>query len=409
MPASFNKERPGFAYSHVKHEGSIEDNAQTSQLPKLSGKPSVQAGPREISSFVRRQDAPKKLHDYIMTDAPQLSLHIVSFTDATLVSLTWLHTLLDIIGQAAIFDAWTLVLSGQEHRVIPLHGFDSDPLATLGSSPVSLEQSLLAKHQLTTPQFILFAVRFLWELACFPKDELRTVCLPASYLHNMKQTALQELLADEESKRFVSDGDIICAWFTRLATKHLSRSSSRTVVITNVLGLRTILSNDLLPKGTAYVSNATSMVQALVPASQVFQKPLSFTASKVRQSIQEQGTRNQVEAFSAFQRKAAAEKKRTPALFGDATSQLIVFTNWAKGKFYEVDFSSAVVNTGKPLDKRTNPVGRPSHVQVIGRHTAMPDRYTVTILGKDAGGNYWLTGRLRPSTWQKIEKEFASM
>ncbi|RDW58312.1 hypothetical protein BP5796_12242 [Coleophoma crateriformis] len=409
VPMAYDKERPGFSYSHVKHEGSIQNDPTAARIPKMTSNPSVQDSPEQFGCFVRRPDAPMKLHDYVLTDEPQLSLHVVSFADATLVSITWLHTSFDIMGQAALIDAWSLVLSGQEHRVIELHGYDFDPLATFGCSPISAEQSLLASHDVKGLHYILFALRFFSEILWWPKDELHTVCLPASYLHTMKEKALQELTTNETSKPFISDGDIICAWITRLSLQHLPSSSTRSVAITNVLDMRRFLSKDLLPQGTAYVSNAASLVQSLVPASQLFQKPLSFTALKVRQGIQEQATREQVEAFIAFQRENTTSSGDSTAPFGDSTSQLMLFTNWTKGNFYEVDFSSAVVKPGIPLEKRANRVGRPSYVQAVGHYdTKIPSRYAFIISGKDAAGNYWISGRLRTGTWRSIEKEFAS-
>ncbi|RDW57096.1 hypothetical protein BP6252_13842 [Coleophoma cylindrospora] len=409
IPMAYDKERPGFIFTHVKHEGSIQNDPVASRMPKMTSNPSVQANPAQISKFVRRPNAPKHLRDYIFTDEPQLSLHVVTFADATLVSLTWLHTLFDITGQAALIDAWSLVLSGQEDRVMELHGYDFDPLATFGCSPKSAEQPVLATHEVKGIRYILFAVRFFSEFLWWPKDELRTLCLPASYLQDMREKALQELTTNETSKPFVSDGDIVCAWCTRLSLKHLA-SSTRPIAITNVLDIRRFLSDDLLPKGTAYVSNATSLVQAVVPAPEVFQKPLSFTAQKIRQGIQEQATRGQVEAFTALQRENTTKSGGGPAIFGGMNSQLIVFTNWTKGNFYEVDFSSAVVEPGVPVEKRANQIGRPSYVQAIARYNVkIPARYAFTIVGKDAAGNYWLYGRLRTSTWQRIEQEFASL
>ena len=158
----FNKERPGFIYTHVEYDTSIEDHALASRLPKMSSRPSVKANPAEFRSLARRLDAPKKLDDYVFSDEPQLSLHIVSFGDATLVSLTWLHTFLDAMGTSALFNAWTLVLCGQEGLVPPLHGFNTDLLANLGASPTV--QSVLTSRQITGLRMLLFATRSVVEL-----------------------------------------------------------------------------------------------------------------------------------------------------------------------------------------------------------------------------------------------------
>lgn len=69
-----------------------------------------------------------------------LGLHIVSFTDATLATLSWSHVLLDDMRRKALLDAWSLVLQGREDEVLPLHGVETDPMATLGTHPTELYQ-----------------------------------------------------------------------------------------------------------------------------------------------------------------------------------------------------------------------------------------------------------------------------
>ena len=59
---------------------------------------------------MRRPGDPQCLDDYIFTDRPMLGLHIVSFVDATLITLSWSHVLADALGNKALFDAWSLVL-----------------------------------------------------------------------------------------------------------------------------------------------------------------------------------------------------------------------------------------------------------------------------------------------------------
>jgi hypothetical protein len=374
----------------------------------MSSRPLVQASPAEFRSLARRPDAPKKLDDYLFSDEPQLSLHIVSFEDATLVSLTFPHMLLDGMGLSALFNAWALVLCGQEDQVPLLHGFDTDPLANLGASPAV--QSVLASRQITGLRMLLFAARYIFELVWWRNEEKRIVCLPHSYLRAMKNTAIQELATQDhsESTPFLSDGDVICAWWTRLAIQYMPQASTRMIVIMNVYGLRSVLAKDLLPVGTAYVSNATFPVFAFLPAYQIFQKPLSFVAAKIRRSIKEQGTRSQIEAFAALYQKTISETAYTP-VFGDSTSQMIIFSNWSKAKFFDIDFSSAVTKQGIPLEKRANALGQPSYIYPSEHMNGFPSRNSFPIFGKDAAGNYWLAGTMRASVWPKVEGAFKAM
>ncbi|KAH7000547.1 hypothetical protein EDB80DRAFT_753736 [Ilyonectria destructans] len=406
VPASFDESRPGFSYSHVEYGTNIDDHPVASRLPKMTSRPSVQTNPADFTSLVRRPDAPTKLADYLFADEPMLCVHVVSFDDATLVSLSWPHTFLDAMGLATLLNAWSLVLNSHEDRIPLFHGFDADPLATLGST--SVEESVLANRQVTGLGMLGFVARYLFEQVWWPKEETRVVCLPHSYLQGMKQTAIQELAGSTGEKPFLSNGDIICAWWTRLAVRHLPRTSTRTIFISNGFSLRGVLAEDLLPSGTAYMSNAVYAVFASVMASDVFNKPLSYVASHIRHSIREQGTREQVEAFAALLKTATEATGRAP-VFGDPSMQMLNFSNWTKGRFFYVDFSAAGAPRDLPPTRRPNVAGRPTYVQVIRHMNGFSGRYSFPIFGKDAAGNYWSAGTLRASQWPGIEEALREM
>lgn len=63
-----------------------------------------------------------------------------------------------------------------------------DPVANLGDSSL-IEPYVLADRQLKGLSFFVFAVRYVFDLLWWRKDEQRIVCLPSSYLQEMKQTA----------------------------------------------------------------------------------------------------------------------------------------------------------------------------------------------------------------------------
>ena len=85
----------------------IEDHPLAKTLPKATESPSIQADPGSFRAFGARENAPETLEDFLTTDMPQMSLHITSFNDATLVGLSWPHTLMDVMGQQALLNAWS--------------------------------------------------------------------------------------------------------------------------------------------------------------------------------------------------------------------------------------------------------------------------------------------------------------
>ncbi|TVY41307.1 Transcriptional regulator [Lachnellula subtilissima] len=396
IPASFDAQRPAFRYSHMTYETSISEHPLASKLPKPTSRPAVLNNTDEFQSLLRLKDGPTKLEDYLNSDDGQLSLHIVSFSNATLITLTWPHTFLDAMGRRALYDAWIHVLNGREADVLPLHGFAADPLATLGTQPT--EPYALEKHQIKGFAFFIFAIRYAFELIC-------------THLNAMKATALSELSAsspdtDTKAKPFLSDGDVISAWLARLAlSPTLPQSSTRTVLLMNAFGLRGVLANDLLPPHKAYIANASNSVHALLPAHEILTRPLSYTASQVRRSITQQGTRAQIEALAAIERATYTSSGRSP-VFGDSSMKLIVISNWTKTKLFELDFSAAVVKAGVELDRRSHGVGRPRYVHSCPYSNGVPIRNAFPVFGRDAEGNYWMSGTLRVETWRKIEEGF---
>ena len=62
------------------------------------------AAPDELNALMQPGDSPMKLDDYLNADIPQLGLHIKSFTDTTLVTVHWPHTMCDIMGIRSVLE-----------------------------------------------------------------------------------------------------------------------------------------------------------------------------------------------------------------------------------------------------------------------------------------------------------------
>ncbi|KAH8657136.1 hypothetical protein BGZ60DRAFT_384179 [Tricladium varicosporioides] len=400
IPTIFDEKRPPFIYSHAQYQMSIAEHPLASRIPKTALQPTLFPDPAIFQPLARDQSTPTKIEDWIYSDKPQLSLHVVSFTDATLVSLTWPHTYFDAMGRAALFNAWIAVLEGREEDVPDLIGYDYDPLENISSIQGSKEEPyILAKHQMKGLRLVMFIFNYMFELLWHRKESTRTICIPASTLSQLKSDALVELASAPENKGkspFLTDGDILTALWARLAALHLPPSNNL-IAVANAFGLRSILSSSLLPKEKAYISNAVFAVYALVPLNQLINKPLSWTAYQVRKSIVEQGTLSQVQALDRIQ----AANGALPPVFGDTSARMVVISNWSKAKFYEIDFSAAIIKAGIEEEGRK---GKPSHIFVQGFNNKFSTRNAGPIYGKDGEGAYWLTSTLRDEAWGRIEE-----
>lgn len=343
------------------------------------------------------------MNDYLTRDVPQLCLHVVSFTDSTLISISLPHTLTDGTGGAQIYRCWALVLQGRENEVPPFHGYDSDPLATFGEK--SSEPYMYAPTLLTGWKkwlFVLYQVYDGWRY----RSSSRIVCIPGGYMAAQRKKAIEEIRAETgDDKAFVSDNDVLTAWFTRLEVGHFPRNSNMTVRIMNAFALSAVLGNDHLPSAKAFISNAASEIYTFLTVRDFFAKPLSYAAYAIRRSMMEGGTREQIEALQAVKKQTLAREGHTWPMFGDASMEMMSYSNWTKGKYFETDFSAAIVREGFARETRAEKPGFASMVQFNAWSTKFDLRNLMPIMGKDAAGNYWLQGPLRDVVWKRIERD----
>lgn len=373
----------------------------------------------------------KQLEDFIYTDRPQFQLHVVSFEDATLVTLSWCHTLLDAMGRNVLLRSWTAMLEGREEDVPEFYGYDFDPMASFGA-PQSRkledddaekeEEFVLKNKTLSGWNMFRFVFNYVWELVVYRKEEMRCMCIPAAFFKKLRQEAMDDLASvppativlntsdPANPKPFLSDGDILCAWWTRLMMScqpWAASNPTRTICLMNVFGMRNLLEDTepkLLEKGKAYISNCVTTIQTFITVKELLSLPLGVIAARIRKDLVTQSTRPQMDALARLNKASIAATGRPP-VFGAPDMVISAFSNWAKGKMFETDFSAAVVKEGgKPHRK-----GKPTCIHVNGTAKKFSVRNSGPCLGKDGEGNYWVGGSLRTETWKNILKTVEDM
>ena len=137
----------------------------------------------------------------------------------------------------------------------------------------------------------------------------------------------------------------------------------------------------------------------ILSVKEITGNPISYTASAIRGAINELGTREQVESFQAMVRNNSA---KLPPFFGDRNMHMVTLSNWTKAKLFDVDFSPAMIgeNTDETVEK-----GKPRYIQNTQNGLILPNGFP--IIGKDSGGNYWLSGHMKKGHWARIEKLLA--
>ncbi|KAK2729386.1 lysR family regulatory protein [Colletotrichum kahawae] len=340
--------RSALSFSRIDNTHmSIKEHAVASKLPHLQPtddkRPTVMGDTDSYVSLMRRPDNPPlSLNHYLTSDTPQLGLHIISFSDATLVTLYWPHTLFDAFGKKALLDAWVLMLQGRDDEIPSPYGGDApgvdfDPLAKLGCQPT--EPYKLGSQLMSSLSLGAWAIGNLFEFV--GKQETRVVRVPKLFLDKLVNDAASELQDGSSTfdiTPFLSEGDVLCAWWTKIATAHLPGDAStrrRTLVLNNAYSLRKALDSNRMD--APYLSNAVGFINVVGTMADVFDKPVGYLASRIRTAIKELGTTPQVEAAAALVR---SSKMKLPPFFGDSSMHMITYSNWTKTNLFSIDFST---------------------------------------------------------------------
>ncbi|KAJ5164533.1 Transferase [Penicillium coprophilum] len=427
LPPKFTEDRPGFIFTTEEHDSSIKAHPLASQMPSSAqldktAKIKILDGMAKYSPLVRHKTAPTSIADWLETDIPQLVIHTVLFNDATLLTLTFQHTLMDAMGLSSFLHAWTAVLSNREEDIPPFLGFDED-LIELHTEAVSEKPALVG---IIFGQILLlqFALVGWWEKFWFPRVKDKVLLISGGYVHELRERMLQEIdeddkanvnmniQSDEQVKAqdrhppFVSESDVLLALISTLLVTAQNPSRHTPVQISNIFDIRSTLG---LPSPGVYIGNAIMPSCAEFRAHEFgdsyngtgFECRLGSVALKIRSALETQRTKEQVLARTALRKKALGEMGCLP-LVSHPRQLGICCTNWQRAGFFGVDFGSIVV--GGQAGEEYQPC-RPSYVNTAGSgpFTGNGPRNMVVVTGKDSIGNWWVHIIAREEVWGQIE------
>ncbi|RTE74949.1 hypothetical protein BHE90_010579 [Fusarium euwallaceae] len=272
VPREFTPERPAVKYTHEAFGMSIHSHPLGKRMPKVTEKPSIQHGAQEFKEFAVTKGDPVNGSDLFKGDKPQMSLRIVSFSDATLVSLVWPHSAMDPVGFQAMLKNWSLVMAGRESEVLPVLGAKDDMVYDIVEPPgwteeTEQEESHLAQKRISDFKLVLFGLRFLWDLLWQGACQSKSIFLPKEAVAKLMRQTLEEITIttplDDEGP-FISEGDVLAAWTTRLIASSDPRQLLMTTLTTVNLRYRI---KSLMQTTGVYTQNlATAAYTFLSPA-----------------------------------------------------------------------------------------------------------------------------------------------
>ncbi|KAF5640136.1 hypothetical protein F25303_7162 [Fusarium sp. NRRL 25303] len=402
VPREFTEDRPAVYFTQEEFETPMSEHPLASRLPKPTGSISTYTGPKEFCALGLRPETPRNMDDFVHSDMPQFCLHVQTFTDGTLVNLTFSHVTTDLMGLSAIFEGWSQVLAGKPEAVIPMPGYRKDVFDDMLKSPPK-EQHVLADKILDGWRFKLWGLRSLYESWRSGNIQSRTLCIPKETVGRMMQQARGHLEEEEiDNKPFISEGDIFAALSCLMLAKYQGRGTNRELATIMAVDPRSRDRSVFLPD-KAYVQNSPTNAFVFCHANEILDLPLGKLALQVRQAIQAQTTEEQLKASTAL----SIESMKTnnmPVVFGSTNMAAQFMSNWSKGDLAEkLDFSPAIEQEVSS-ETRRGKRGHPVYYQASdpGHNTVSAISSVFVVVGKDYEGNTWFSNSLPQKMWTDL-------
>ncbi|KAL3457935.1 hypothetical protein BJX64DRAFT_292693 [Aspergillus heterothallicus] len=415
VPSHFSETRPGVIFRSSQWQGSITTHPVGSKLPNADNccRPSFMGSPGTFASLMRRKTDPRQLTDWIYSDLPPLHVDVLNFHDASLVLVTYPHYLLDAMGYRTFLYAWTAVLHGRESEVPRLCSFGDHPYRQL-SKKAPTDKYILHDAIQGKLARLRWIVRLLWERLWHSKQEQTMIAIPGWFVTALRKETLDKLALDDGTRNragqapdrpppAISESDALVAWFLKSYLAAAKPARNRPLVLMNVFDIRAIA----LDPALAYPMNTIVPSYTIIPISEVLANHSALLASRIRTSLEEQRTVDQVEAYLALQRKTEQET-RSPPMIGAPDMFLTMCSNWNRARFFHFDLSPALLQQDVRESPRSDGWGLPSLFLNTTPLTSIGQSSGV-ILGRDANGTWWLEWFMGRTTRARLQKLFDSI
>jgi hypothetical protein len=194
------------------------------------------------------------------------------------------------------------VLNDREQDIRPFVGFANDPFRPL-VKPETSQQSVCFRQAAGFFGIVAFLLMLVFEALFYPREEHRTICIPDQFIQKLKHEAqkdLQDLPSSKEANPlFLSDNDVLFAWWAKVLTKIFNPRPAKPVLLGNIFTFRGAV-DDILPPNSAYLGNAVSCAYETMSASKLFSDSLGCIALDLRQSLATNRSRKDIEGTISY-------------------------------------------------------------------------------------------------------------
>lgn len=396
---------------------SVKEHGLDQTMPTAASKnmcPCIIDTPEKLDSILRGPRAPMVMDDMIYTDRPNLTLHVINFTDDTFVTLTYSHCLMDGVGKREVVTNWSKVLAGRISEVKPVAEPEDDPMAAVANRPG--EPFMHQDKMLKGWGKVYYIVKLLWWLVRNPVRRQRNLFIPAAAFSRIRQEAekkedddANEAAAKAAPLPYLSDGVILTAWLARLACLGMPQTSKRPISISSAVDLRGCLQPPDIDPGRAYIQNLVAYTWTHLTVANLLSEPLGRAAAAIRTSLKSQLTAPQTRAAARVTYEAVRDDGSTKA-FTDPSSFVVSVSSVAKAKYLEaVDFSPAVVKTGGNVREKSEIQSGMPVWQFSTPQCRIKPPCLIVVQGMDRRGNYWVQLVVSTAVWRKIEEYIKSI
>ncbi|KAJ3475672.1 hypothetical protein NLG97_g9380 [Lecanicillium saksenae] len=402
-PIEYSAERPAVTYSRADLSLiRIGDHDLGCKLPRPTPHTSIHPTPYQQIDLAIREDMPRTIDEMVDRDIPQISLHVVSFQDATLVSIAWPHSVMGSAGFGHLVRAWSLVVSGNESEVPPFLGARTDVLleAEDGEGAASREELLVAKDRLSGLSLLAFLLRLIWGMR--KTREVKSVMIPKQAVQKLLGACQQEIFdttAPQASAAPPVDGTTILAWFARLATSGSSDNKPITVVSMSnaAYSIPSLVSNY-----GVNIHNMTTYAFSFLPGA-IARGRLGPLVKEHTHQMQQQQAEKQCLSFLRMVRRTTEHSGSFKPLYGPSDAHTVVCCDMtAADPLRSADFGAAVVEKSEGASS-----GAPGTMTCLYYHMIKGQLGAgldcIYLLGKDGRENLWVAAALPAETWQRVE------
>ncbi|TQV91243.1 BCL5p [Cordyceps javanica] len=419
VPKQFSAQRPPLTFSCVDLSSTpIAKHSLASKLPVPTEQTSVQPNPYSLIELGIRKGIPGTIDDMVDRDLPQVSLHIVRFRDATLVSISWPHCVMGSSGFRILLHAWSLVVQGEEARVPPLLGAREDVLEQLeGRDDVPADERWIPQERrLAGWGLVSFFFRQAWRMVWNPRPEVRTVFLPKLALRKLLDACREETSdgACEDEKGSSWQESMLMAWFIRLSAS--ASPPDRPVTIVNFLSAGQCLAS-MFDQAGAYVQNMVGYSFSFL-SDPVARGGLGPLLREHDQSVKQQSTEAQFINFLRTYRRATRNGGTFRLFYGPPDAHIIACNSFVEADLMgAVDFGKAALPDADAdigASSGTAPDRAPAGTMTTLYYHIINNRLgvgldCVYLLGKDHAENLWVTAALPAKVWDELSNTLEGM